>query len=298
MIHLIGEIAAVLTAACWSFNSVVFTIAGKRVGSSSVNALRIWIALLFQIAIHLFLFQSLFPFELGSRKVLLLALSGVIGLVVGDACLFEAYLLIGPRLAMLMMLTAPIFSAILAWIFLGEVLSLLEIGAIMITVVGIGWVVSEIHNSKENRPKKYLIGIVLGLAGGMGQAVGLLLSKVGMDGGVSPISANHVRIIFAALTLLIINIFRKTLVSRIRQLKNYRIALALVSGALAGPVIGVILSLVAIVHTHIGVASTLMSISPVLLIPVSHYLFKEKITWRAVIGTLVALFGACLLFFV
>ena len=79
-------------------------------------------------------------------------------------------------------------------------------------------------------------------------------------------------------------------------MKDRKALLEIGAGALTGPVLGVTLSLVAIAHTHIGVASTLMSLTPVILLPVSYFLFKEKITSRAIVGTLVALLGVVLLF--
>jgi len=69
--------------------------------------------------------------------------------------------------------------------------------------------------------------------------------------------------------------------------------------ALATRLVGILIaSPVAIAHAHIGVASTLMSLTPVLLLPVSYFLFKEKITARAMIGTVVALLGVILLFLI
>jgi drug/metabolite transporter (DMT)-like permease len=55
---------------------------------------------------------------------------------------------------------------------------------------------------------------------------------------------------------------------------------------------------VAIAHAHIGVASTLMSLTPIFLLPVSHFLFRERISVRAIIGTLFALLGVVMLFLV
>ena len=64
MMNFYGEIAALLTAVCWSFNSVVFTRAGKRVGAVTVNALRLWIALPALVLLHWLLFGTPFPFAI------------------------------------------------------------------------------------------------------------------------------------------------------------------------------------------------------------------------------------------
>lgn len=297
MIKSYGEIAALLTAVCWSFNSVVFSLAGRRVGSVIVNKVRLWIAFIALLIIHLVLYRTFFPVTAAPREMFYLALSGVVGFIVGDSLLFEAFLLIGPRLAMLLMLLAPIFSAILAWVLLGETLLLGQIIAILVTMGGIGWAVSENQPQGLQQSTHRGLGILLGIGGAIGQASGLLLSKMGMAGGLSPISANHIRVAAAALVITAASLLRGKLRTDILKMKDLKALLQIGSGALFGPVLGVILSLVAIRYTQIGIASTLMSLSPILLIPVGHFLFKEHITFRTVVGTIIALSGAIWLFF-
>lgn len=296
-----GEITALLTSGCWAFTSVMFTQAGRRLGSPIVSHLRLWIAFIAMGVIHTLLFGSPFPFDIESHRFLYLGVSGVIGFVVGDGLLFESFLLIGPRLAMLLMLLAPVSSAFLAWVLLGEVPSAMEITGILVTIGGIAWVMAEkapsLNNTTSKKSPQYAMGIVLGIGAAVGQAVGLLLSKIGLEGGYSTISANHVRVTCAALTLGLFYSLQKKIHTHVVKLKDKRVLVEIISGALTGQVLGVILSLEAIAHTHIGIASTLMSLSPILLIPVSYFIFKEKITLRAIIGTFGALLGVILLFF-
>jgi drug/metabolite transporter (DMT)-like permease len=294
-----GELAALLVAVLWSFNSVLFTFIGKRVGASTVNHLRIWIAIVMMCALHMVMFGSVFPFELSGRSFFFLAISGIIGLSLGDSFLYRAYLLIGPRLALLVMLSAPVFSAFLAWITLGEVLIPIKIIGIIVTLGGIAWVVLERtgNQGEDKKPPKYLMGVMMGMLGAVGQAVGLLFSRMGMEGGISAISATHVRIACAGLVMAIIALARGKMQSHFEKIKDKKLFFGMVVGVLTGPVAGVILSLVAIAHTQIGAASAIMSICPVLLIPVSHFMFKEKITLKAVLGTIIALAGVALLFF-
>jgi drug/metabolite transporter (DMT)-like permease len=303
---LYGEIAALLTAVCWTFTSVVFTIGGKRIGSVTVNRMRIWMAFFAMCVIHALIFGTPFPFDIESHRFFYLAVSGIIGLAVGDGFLLESFVLIGPRLAMLLMLLTPVFSAFLAWTVLGEVLVPVKIAGILVTMGGIAWVVLEKtttsptpqpQNKSPEKTWRYTLGILLGLGGAVGQAIGLLLSRLGLEGGYSAISGNHVRITAAAVVLAVYAALRGRIRSHFHKIKDKKILLLLISGTLSGTVLGVILSLEAITHTQIGVASTLMSLSPVLLIPAAHVVFKEKITSRAIIGTVVALAGVALLFF-
>jgi drug/metabolite transporter (DMT)-like permease len=295
-----GEIAALLTAACWSFNSVVFTLAGKRVGSSAVNSVRLWIAFPALLLLHGVLFGTPLPLDIELDRFFYLGLSGVIGFVIGDAMLFESFLLIGPRRAMLLALLVPVFGAFLAWVFLGETLRILEIASIMVTIGGVAWVVAERTAPQGDPasppPRKKLLGIWLAVGGAAGQALGLLFSRQGLADDYSAISATLVRVGVAALVLALFSLVRGSLFRHLAGMKDGIALLEIGAGALTGPVLGVILSLVAIAHTHIGVASTLMSLTPVLLLPVSHFLFKEKITSRSIVGTLVALLGVVMLF--
>jgi len=300
MMNFYGEIAALLTAVCWSFNSVVFTRAGKRVGAVTVNIMRLWIAVPALFLIHWLLFATPFPFAIEPRRFLYLGVSGLIGFVIGDTMLFESFLLIGPRLAMLLALLVPVFSTLLAWVWLGETLRLPEIFSILVTIGGVAWVVAEktapVAAAASIQPRKYRLGILLAAGGAVGQAVGLLFSRLGLAGGYSAISATLVRVTVAALALVLLSLFQGKIHAHLAKMKDKKALLEISAGALTGPVLGVILSLEAIAHAHIGVASTLMSLSPVILLPVSYFLFKEKITFRAVVGTLIALLGVVLLF--
>ncbi len=115
-----GEYAALITALCWTFNSLFFSLAGRKVGSQVVNHLRLWIAFIFMGIINLLSFKLFFPYKLPSRSIFFLSLSGLIGFTLGDAALFESLVLIGPRLSMTIMATNPIIGAILSWIILDE----------------------------------------------------------------------------------------------------------------------------------------------------------------------------------
>ena len=308
MLSVYGEIAALLTAVCWSFNSVVFTRAGKRVGSVTVNVMRLWAALPALILLHGLLFGTPLPLDIGRQRFFYLGISGFVGFVLGDTMLFESFLLIGPRLAMLLALLVPVFSTLLAWMWLGETLRLPEIFSILVTIAGVAWVVAErtapdgaapssgTFRAASLRPRKYRQGIWLAVGGAAGQAVGLLFSRLGLAGGYSAISATLVRVGCAGLVLAAVGLARGNLRAHLAKMKDRKALLEITAGSLTGPVLGVILSLEAIAHAHIGVASTLMSLTPVLLLPVSHILFKEKITSRAIVGTLIALLGVVLLF--
>jgi len=293
---MLGETSALLTSLCWSCSSVAFSSAGRRVGSPAVNHVRLWFALVVLVAIHSVAFGAVFPFDAPLQALVCFAFSGVVGYSIGDALLFESFVLIGPRLSMLLLTLSPIFGALLAWVFLGETLGLLEIAGIAITVAGIGVVVSDGGRDSSPRPTHYLTGVLLGIGGAACGAAGMLLSKMGYVGGISPFSANVIRVTAGASTMGIAALVRGVMLSDFQKMRDRPALLATLIGTVGGPVFGVIFSLHALFHAEIGVASTLMSLSPIILIPVAHFFHGERITWRAVAGTLVAMAGVVLLF--
>jgi drug/metabolite transporter (DMT)-like permease len=291
----LGESAALLTSACWALNSVCFTIAGRRVGSASVNLVRLLMAWALLILLHLGLYGQAFPWQAGTARLGWLGVSGLIGFAAGDAVLFEAFVLIGARLAMLLMTLSPIFSALLARLFLGQDLSFPKVLAMAVTLGGIAWVVWD-GGDRESHPHLWR-GVALGVGGALGQSVGLLFSMKGLAGGFPPLSANLIRVTAGLGTLLLYFGVKGRVGGTLGGLRDGRAAAFIGLGAVTGPVLGVVLSLMAIARAPMGVAATLMSLSPVILLPVSRFGFGEQVGWHAILGTLLALAGAAALFF-
>ena len=228
-----GEIAALSTALCWAFGSTLFTLGGKRIGSANVNRGRLVVAAIFLSVMHLVLTGSPVPINASPDRWFWLGLSGIVGFIIGDGMLFEAFVIMGPRLSMLMMSLVPIMSAILAWIFLREPLDTLEIFAIAITVSGICWVVADKRNDGSPiKGKKLAIGILCGIGGALGQTVGLVLSKKGLSGGFPALSGNLIRVICAVLILWLITALSGRVKATLESYRDGKAFLALY-GALA-----------------------------------------------------------------
>jgi drug/metabolite transporter (DMT)-like permease len=292
-----GEIAALLTAICWAFTSIFFSISGNMVGSVVVNRVRLFFASILLILAHLFIIGTLFPMNASLERWGILGLSGIIGLALGDALLFQAYVLIGPRITTLLMALAPVFGTFLAWIFLGEILIPMELLGSAITIAGIVWVVLEKRNGDSTKRHPHLVsGLLLGLGASLCQAVGLILSKVGLEGDYSALSGVEIRILVAMVSIWLFAIVRGELGQTLERIKSKPISLAWIGGGAAvGPFIGVWLSLIAVQLSPVGVASTLMALSPVIVLPLSHFFFHEKVTIRAVFGTIAAITGVAII---
>jgi drug/metabolite transporter (DMT)-like permease len=291
----IGELAALATAALWSFSSILFTIGGRRVGSMIVNRARLAFAVLFVGGMHWVLFGQPFPTGAESYRYAWFALSALIGLVIGDGLLFQCYVLVGPRLGVLLLSMSPVFSTALAWIFLGERLTPQELAAMAVALAGVTWVVLERGrsvNAQEASGRTYAIGILFGLGAALCQAANLVTAKQGLAGGFPALSATMIRMTFAAFVMwawaAVIGEFGRT-IRKVRA--DGQAARAIFGGAFIGPFLGVWLSMIAVQSSRVGIASTLMAMTPVLSLPLVRIVFKERVTLRAVLGTLIAMTG-------
>ena len=295
--NFIGEIAGLATSFFFAMTAIIFTKTGRMVGSQITNRLRLLYALTYLVIINLILFQEPLPFSAGSSRWIWLSLSGVIGLSLGDTFLFQAFVSLGSRLGSLFLSLAPIFSSIIAWAFFGETLTPLQITGITIALAGIGWVVIS-HEEPANTPHGHTRrGVIFGVLAGLGQALGLVLSKQGMSGDFSPFQANAIRMLAAGIFIWVWTILQRQAGATIAEVRKQPKALPLLAlGALVGPVLGVSASLLAVQHAEVGVASTLMALPPVIVLPISYFVFKEKVGWQAIAGTLLAITGVAVLF--
>jgi drug/metabolite transporter (DMT)-like permease len=292
-----GEIAALATAFFFAMTALIFTSTGRAVGSQVTNRMRLLFALIYLIVMNLILFRQPLPLTAGSSRWLWLSLSGIIGLSLGDAFLFQSFVSVGTRLGALLLSLAPVFGSIIAWIFFDEVLSVLQITGIVLALAGIAWVVVS-HQEPPDTPRGHTRrGVIFGVLAGLGQAVGLVLSKEGMSGGLSPFQANAIRMLAAVIFSWGWASIAGQAGRTFQELHDKpRILGLLALGALVGPVLGVVSSLIAIQYVEIGIASTLNALTPVIILPISYFVLKEKIGWQAIVGTLLAIAGVAILF--
>lgn len=289
-------------------------VASKRMGSIVMNVVRMSLSLLFLGATLWFLLGAPYPRYGTSEIWFWLSLSGFVGYVLGDYCLFSSYILIGSRFGQLFMTLAPPAAAIFGWLMLGEQMSWPAILGMFVVMSGIGMsVLSKGGNDGSHHKlqiKLPLKGILFGIGAGMGQGIGLVLSKIGLlhyedsmvAAGVAnvdfvmPFAATYMR----AVTGLIGFVIALLLARRQRQLVaslHDRKALAFTTLAtLTGPFIGVSLSLMATLYTSTGIAQTLMSITPVLILWPSMVFFHQKVTRWEVVGALISVCGVALFF--
>ncbi len=302
-IPFLGELASLGTSLMFSIGPTFFTLGGRLVGSAVVNRVRLLAALGMLALAHWLVYGSLLPLDAAPSAWFWFGLSGVIGLTLGDAALFQAFVQIGPRLTMLVFSLSPVLTAAMGYLWLDERLGSLQLLGMAVTLAGVLWVVSErdpaapVRSQTENR--NYLIGLFFALLGALGQAGGLITAKFGLVDNFPVLSGQIIRMGVASLALWAWTLAARQGSATWLRLREQPLALRyILAGAFFGPVLGIFFSLVGIQNTAVGVASTLQALPPVFLIPIGYYFMKERVSARAIVGTLVALVGVAMLFLV
>ena len=292
----LGEFSALLVALFWSISALAFESASKRLGSLPVNLLRLIIGFIFLSTLTLFRRGLLFPTDAGWENWLWLGLSGLVGFVFGDLFLFKSFTIIGSRFSMLIMTLVPPMTAFFGWIILGERLNSLNLAGMILTFGGIALAIFSRKNGTEKLKLKLApSGIFYALGGSLGQALGLVLSKVGLR-DYDPFAATQIRVIFGiAGFALVVTMFRRWQ-GVATSLKDRPGMKSLSLGAFFGPFLGVSFSLISVKFAKTGIASTIMALTPVFILLPSYFLYKQKVTLAELAGAIISVGGVALFF--
>ena len=309
MNHL-GEIISLGVAVSWTITAWFAAKASRRVGAMVTNVLRLVLAAVFLGIILWVTIGHPYPVYADKNTWLWLGLSALVGYVFGDYCLFNCYLYIGPRFGQLLMTLAPPMAAVAGWIMLGETLGWKAILAMGVTLLGIAISILSRdggHHFKLDLPLK---GVLLGIGAGIGQGVGLVLSKIGMQyyeaaipagapsmmEGMLPFASTMMRAIVGGIGFFAILLLQKDfgkLKSAVKDPVAMRYASII---TLFGPVLGVSLSLMAVRYANAGIASTLMALTPVIIIFPEVLIEKKRIRFKEIVGLAVTIAGVALFF--
>ncbi len=300
----IGEYAALLTAVFWTVTALAFERASRKVGSLSVNIIRLTMALFF-LGFYTLISRGMFlPLDATGFQWLWLSLSGLVGFVLGDYFLFKSYEVISARISMLIMALAPPIAALISWIALDEKLTAKQGLGMLLTFAGIALVILKrevsVDEDDESTRKKVklnypLVGLLLAFGGAVGQAGGLVLSKIGMQ-DYDVVSAVQIRVITGIFGFVLMFLFLNRWNELFNAVRNVGAMKRISLGAVFGPFLGVTFSLISIRYTSTGVASAIMSIVPVIIIAPAILIFKEKFNGKELIGALITVGGVMLFF--
>lgn len=309
MNHL-GEFISLAVALSWTVTAWFADKASRRAGADVTNVMRLVFATLLLGILLWVIVGRPYPVYADGKTWFWLGLSAVVGYLFGDWCLFNCYTYIGPRFGQLMMTLAPPMAAIAGWAMLGESLGWKSILAMAVTLSGIAISILSRGRDKHLTLDLPLKGILLGIGAGIGQGVGLVLSKIGMEhyaaaipadapaamASIMPFASTMVRAVIGGAGFLIMLAVGKGL-NRLKAALRDPVTMKYASViTLFGPFLGVSLSLMAVRYANAGVASTIMAMTPALIVIPEVIAKKKKIRLKEMIGLLVSLAGVAMFF--
>lgn len=289
-----GPAAALGAAMIWACTSILFTAAGRNVVPAATNLFKTVAATLF-FAMALF-FRDGLPFDpdLDPRQIGLLALSGVVGLGVGDSFLFAGFQLLGTRRAMLVQSTHPILGTLLAVLIFAEWPTVLQLLGIAVVLAGVALVLVDRSHARWIEPARRRRGVLFCLLAATGQAIGAMLAKEALF-GADAFGATQIRVAGGAVSLVLFGLARRELLEWVRGLVQPRVFWRLGLASLLGPFLAVFLMLYSLQNAPAGVALTLLATAPVWLLPLGALLQKDHPSTQETIGVIVAVSGIAVL---
>lgn len=303
----IGELISIGVAFSWTATALLSEFGSKRMGNLTLNITRMAITLIFSCILFWLTGGTPLPAGASTEAYLWMMLSGLVGYVIGDFCLFQCYIIIGSKFGQLFMTLAPITAAIMAWFTLGQEIRPTAMLAMFVTLAGIAISVLGRGDHHKLSLKLPLAGVLFAIGAAVCQGVGLVLSKIGMDhyqaslttdlaGWLLPFHANFFRCVAGIMGFAVLMTLREGFAPLRKGLHDGKGMVAAVLTTIFGPFMGVGASLLAVQYTAAGIASTLMALTPIIIILPAYWIFKQPITMKSLLGALISVIGVSLFF--
>lgn len=307
----VGELISLVVAVSWTATALFADIASHRLGAVTLNFIRMAMSLVFLGAVLWIFTGAPYPLHADAGTWFWLALSGLVGYVFGDFCLFNSYVVFGSKYGQLFMTLAPPIAGIAGWLMLGEKMSWHSWLAMLVTLSGIAIsIMARQDGSNRLTLKLPLKGVLFGIGAGIGQGVGLVLSKIGLEHysaslpqdaaaamqTMMPFAGTFIRAVAGLVGFFVILAAWHKLGNLERAVHDRKGMTFATLTTFFGPFLGVSLSLMAVQYAKAGIASTLMALTPVLIIIPYSIINKQRISIKEVIGTLITVTGVALFF--
>lgn len=303
----LGELISIGVAFSWTATALLSEFGSKRMGNLTLNLMRMIITLVFSGILFWVIGGTPLPAGASTEAYLWMMLSGLVGYVIGDFCLFQCYLIIGSKFGQLFMTLAPIAAAITAWFTLGQQIRPQAMLAMLVTLAGIAISVLGRGDRHKVSLKLPLSGVLFAIGAAVCQGVGLVLSKIGMNHyeatlsttlleWLLPFHANFFRCVAGVIGFSVMMAFREGFKPLARGVRDRQGMAAAVATTIFGPFVGVGASLLAVQYTAAGIASTLMALTPIIIILPAWWIFKQPITLKSLLGAVISVIGVSLFF--
>ncbi|MES2815725.1 MAG: DMT family transporter [Pseudomonadota bacterium] len=291
----VHELAALGTATCWAITGILASDAIRALGAFHFNLIRQAFVTILLAGIVL---ASGTPGLPGWQAVAVLAVSGVVGILLGDTLNFAAVGRLGPRRAgAVFALNAPM-AAVLGWLVLGERLGWQAGLGIAVTVAGVALAILGRPASGAHRFETIRgglgIGVILGLGAALGQAAGALIARPYMAGGLDPYVGSLIRVGASGLAMGLVAALPMA-PPRPREVSR-QVLLLTAATALIGLLLGMTLFLYALQGSQTGIIATLSATSPVIILPLLWLRTGQRPSALSWAGALLAVIGLALIF--
>lgn len=284
----IGMAAALGSAASWAVGAILFQRLGERISPLALTWLK---GTLSTILLAFVLILTRYE-AIDNHSLLLLILSGLLGIAFGDTFFFAALRDLGAHALVVLSTLGEVLTIGLAVIFLGERHNLTAWLGIACVVCGIAIVLQS--KLTEEKTTSSWRGIAFGLLSVLCMSVSIIIAKEGLA-TVSAIEATFIRMVSGTLGMFAFGMVTKQLRGWILPLQDVKLVGQLLLSVVFITFGGFWLSLVAIKYVDVSIANTLNTTDPVFVLLLTAIFLKEKITWRAVIGTALTMTGIIVL---
>jgi len=289
--HLLGAFAALGSAFLWAVAAILFGQVGQQLTARAMNLAKGLVALL---CLVLFVLPNPFV-DLSQASFWMLALSGLLGISLGDTLYLLCIQRLGARLTLLIGTLIPVVTAVIAVFAFQEFMGVSAYLSLMLTIVGVGFVLWN-KTDKNKHEILWFSGLIVGGLFVLTESSGILLTKWAVF-EVDSMHATFIRQVWGVVGLTVWGLLARDLISDFKPLKsNPALQKKLLLTSFIGAFLGTWLSVLALKLTYASVAVALNSVSPIFVLVLAIFMLKEKVPRSSIIGSVVAVFGVFLYF--
>ncbi len=289
--HLIGCGAALGASLAWAVGSILFRRIGDEASPLGMNLGKGLLGLaLLGLAL---LVVGIDP--ISGRDLAILAASGVIGIALGDSFFFMALVRMDPRLTLLLGTVGQVATVLMAVVLLGERPGWRTWAGIPLVLGGVTWVMAEQFLADDDKRRKLRFqGLIWGLLASLCISGSFILAKLGLE-EVSALQGTFLRFAFGMAGLALYGLLRGELGEWLRPFKSPQLLRRIVLAVLVVTFGGFWLTMAGYKYTDASLATILLSTEPIFILPLAWFFLKERVSWQAVCGAVVAVAGVVMI---
>jgi drug/metabolite transporter (DMT)-like permease len=283
-LRLVGIVAALLSALAWAVGAILYKRLGEQSSATELNLLKSMMSLVLLLAVVVLEGAG----EIEARDFLLLGLSGLIGISLGDTFFFAALQNLGAHTLIILSMLGQVLTVGLAVLLLAERPSALALTGVALVILGVAAVLHARFGQTPGQNGRR--GITFGLLSILCMSTAVIVAKMGMT-TVSPAQATFVRILWGTGGLIIWGGCTGRLGAWFGRFKDVKLVREIALAVLVATFGGFYLFHVALKHVDVTVVNTLNSVEPLFVMPLAAVFLNEQITRRGVTGALLAVSG-------